>query len=181
MTTHTLDVPSPWVQRFSPLLAPGARVLDLACGSGRHARWLAARACPVVAVDRDQEALSGLRGVAGVSVLVADLEGAPWPFREREFDGIVVTNYLHRPLFRHILESLNDRGVLIYETFMAGNERYGKPSRPEFLLQSGELLELCRGTLDVVAFEQGYADQPKPALLQRLAAVKPDFADLRSI
>jgi SAM-dependent methyltransferase len=118
MTEHKLDAPSPWVQRFSPLVAHGARVLDVACGSGRHARWFAGRGCSVEAVDRDEEALAGLREVADVTVRIADLENAAWPFAQGEFDAIVVTNYLHRPLFRNFFASINETGVLIYETFM---------------------------------------------------------------
>ena len=181
MPAHNLSLPSPWVERFAPLVPVGGRVLDVACGFGRHARLFAARGCRVEAVDRDAEAIATLKDATNISARQVDLEAAAWPFAEGEFDAIVVTNYLHRPLFEHLLIALNGSGVLIYETFMAGNERFGRPSSAEFLLQPGELLALCAGQLDVVAFEHGYVDFPKPAMLQRLAAVRPGFSGQRSI
>jgi len=156
---------SAWVKRFAALLKPAARVLDLACGSGRHVRWLAAQGFAVTGVDRDEAALAPLRDVA--EILVADIEGRPWPLPGRRFDGVVVTNYLWRPLFPQIRASLADGGVLIYETFADGQQCIGKPSRPEFLLQPGELLQLCAG-LRTVAFEDGFADG---RYVQRIAAV----------
>jgi len=163
--------PSPWLVRFSALVADGARVLDIACGQGRHSRWFAARGCRVVAVDRDADALDQLAAVDGVATLCADLEAQPWPFGEEAFDAVVVTNYLHRPLFPDLLRSLADDGVLLYETFARGNELYGKPSNPNFLLHDGELLTLVGSTLKVVAFEQGRIEAMLPAVVQRLAAV----------
>ena len=173
---HTIASPSPWVVRFAPLMGSGD-VLDLACGGGRHAKWLASRGHSVLAVDRDENALALAAG-QGISTLHADLEkeGASWPFEAGRFAAIVVTNYLHRPLFRHIVASLAQDGVLIYETFAAGNELFGKPSNPDFLLQPGELLQLCAG-LRIVAFEDGYVDQPKPAMVQRICAIKPGKAN----
>ncbi|MBU1235297.1 MAG: class I SAM-dependent methyltransferase [Gammaproteobacteria bacterium] len=164
----TLD-PSPWVARFAGLIPPGGDVLDLACGSGRHARLLAGRGHRVEAVDRDAERLAELAGVAGVATRQADLEGGPWPYFGRGFEGIVVTNYLWRPLLPQLFACLNEGGMLIYETFMVGNERFGKPSRPEFLLRPGELLDLLHKRFTVVAFEQGEIDQPWPAMVQRIA------------
>jgi SAM-dependent methyltransferase len=146
-------------------------VLDIACGNGRHARYFAARGCPVDAVDRDPAALAGLAGVPGVTARSADLEGGPWPYEGQLFAGIVVTNYLHRPLFPRLLAGLALNGVLIYETFAAGNERYGRPSNPAFLLRPGELQEVVRGRLQVVAFEDLYVSDPKPAMIQRLCAI----------
>jgi SAM-dependent methyltransferase len=172
---HAPLAPSPWVLRFAPLVSAGARVLDLACGSGRHARVFAARGCKVDAVDRDKQALAQLLGVPNVRTLAADLESGIWPFGSADYDAIVVTNYLHRPLIHRIIGSLNASGVLIYETFMLGNERFGRPSRPEFLLRPDELLEVAAGELEIVAFEQGYAAHPQPGMVQRLAAVKPGF------
>lgn len=171
--------PSAWVSRFAQLIAPG-EVLDLACGSGRHSRLLAALGHPVCALDRDAAALEELAGT-GIATLQFDLEnGAPWPFAPARFAGIVVTNYLHRPLLPAMLASLAPGGVLIYETFARGNERYGKPSNPDFLLRPGELLELVRDPAApgwrVVAFEDGYAAAPKPAMLQRICAIKTDGA-----
>lgn len=163
--------PSRWVERFSALVADRARVLDIACGQGRHSRWFAARGCSVVAVDRDADALNRLAHIEGVATLCADLEAQPWPFGEGAFDAVVVTNYLHRALFPNLLHSLADDGVLLYETFARGNEVYGKPSNPDFLLNDGELLTLVGSTLMVVAFEQGRIEVPQPAVVQRLAAV----------
>jgi SAM-dependent methyltransferase len=179
-----LDEPSGWVARFAPLIAPG-EVLDLACGGGRHARLLAGKGHQVLAVDRDAAALLRAAG-EGICTLQLDLECAgdgqvSWPFEANRFAGIVVTNYLHRPLFPHILASLAPGGLLIYETFAQGNERFGKPSNPDFLLAPGELLKAVQGDgstrpLRVTAFEDGYVPMPKPAMVQRICAVK-DLAD----
>ncbi len=169
---HALRTPSPWVVRWAPLIRPGGEVLDLACGSGRHARHLAVLGLRVVAVDRDAEALGGLAGVAGVRAVQADLEGAPWPFAPDRFDAVIVTNYLHRPIFDALVATVAPGGVLIYETFMQGNERFGKPSNPAFLLRPGELVDVLRGRLEVVAFKQGRVERPKPAAVQRVCAVR---------
>lgn len=171
LTPHEGLPPSPWVTRFAPLVRPGGTVLDLACGSGRHVRWLAAQGFAVTAVDRDEAAVAPLREVAGV--VVADLEGAPWPLPGRRFDGVVVTNYLWRPLLPRLREALAEGGVLLYETFAHGHHLVGRPSRPEFLLQPGELLEACAG-LRIVAFEDGFepGDGERGArFVQRIAAV----------
>jgi SAM-dependent methyltransferase len=154
------------VLRWAPLIVRGP-VLDVACGAGRHARFFAARGLQVVAVDREAQQLP-----KEISFVQADLEGGqPWPFAGQRFGGVVVTNYLHRPLFPHLSDSLEERGVLIYETFMAGNERYGKPSNPDFLLRPGELLEAFAG-LGVVAFEQGEMDGARKAVLQRICVIR---------
>ncbi len=163
---------SAWVKRWARLVPVGGSILDVAAGSGRHARYLAGLGYHVEAVDRDAEALQALAEVPGVTVRVADLEGGPWPYAGRRFDGIVVTHYLHRPLFPRLLEALGERGVLIYETFAVGNERYGRPTNPNFLLRPGELLEAFGAVLQVVAFESGRVRVPKPAVLQRLCAVR---------
>ncbi len=167
---HELTAPSDWVCRFVTWIPAGGTVLDLACGSGRHARLLAGLGYRVEAVDRDESHLQGLRGVEWVSVRLADLEGGPWPYASQQFAGIIVCNYLHRPLFPHLLEALEQEGVLIYETFAAGNERFGKPSNPDFLLKPGELLEVVRGQLRVIAYEDVFVSQPKPAMVQRICA-----------
>ena len=165
---------SDWVARFAPLVAAGARVLDLACGYGRHARFFAARGNQVVAVDRDAAALATLAGDERIVTQAVDLEAGRWPLPGERFDAIVVTNYLHRPLFPFLLAALADDGVLIYETFAHGNEAYGRPANPDFLLQRDELLRLAAGGLTVVAFEQGFLSAPEPgAVVQRLAAVGP--------
>lgn len=160
------------MRRFAPLIAAGGTVLDLACGYGRHARFLEDSGWRVVAVDRDAQALAGLAGRAGIRALQADIENGDWPCGEQRFAGIVVVNYLHRPLFPHLVDALDEGGVLIYETFMSGNERFGRPSNPEFLLRPDELLDVFGQQLRVVAFEQGEVAQPKPAMVQRLCAVR---------
>jgi SAM-dependent methyltransferase len=176
---HGAEEPSDWVLRWAPLIRPRGAVLDLACGSGRHARWLAKRGYQVTAVDRDAEAIAGLRGMFGVTAIAADLEGGnPWPLPGGRFDGIVVTNYLHRPLFPRLIESLGEGGILIYETFAQGNERFGRPSKPEFLLKPGELLDAFGRALTVIAFEQGRVERPKTAMIQRLCAFRGPAADV---
>ena len=165
---------SDWVARVAPRVAAGARELDLACGYGRHARYFAARGNHVVAVDRDAAALATLAGDERIVTHAVDLEAGRWPLPGERFDAIVVTNYLHRPLFPFLLAALADDGVLIYETFAHGNEAYGRPANPDFLLQRDELLQLAAGGLTVVAFEQGFLGAPEPgAVVQRLAAVGP--------
>lgn len=164
--------PSPWVSRFAPLITPGGRVLDLACGNGRHALWLAERGFRIEAVDRDESALAKLADHPNIQCRQADLEGGPWPYYAEVFDAVVVTNYLWRPLLPSLLKVLDYDGVLIYETFMVGNERFGKPSNPAFLLRADELLNLVRGRLRIVAFEQGEIDAPRPAVVQRLVAIR---------
>ena len=143
-------------------------MLDVACGSGRHSRLLARLGFEVEAVDRDPALFAD--PPPRVTLLGADLEGAPWPYEGRRFDGIVVTNYLHRPLLPVLAASLEPGGMLVYETFARGNERFGKPSNPAFLLAPGELLEAVRGRLRVIAYEDLIVEQPRPAALQRLAA-----------
>jgi SAM-dependent methyltransferase len=163
-----LPAPSTWVQRFAHLIAPGGTVLDVACGRGRHLRWLAARGFAVTGIDRDAAAVAPLQDAA--EIIVADIENAAWPIPERRFDAVVVTNYLWRPLWPALLNSLTEHGVLIYETFAEGQQHIGKPSRPEFLLQTGELLRLCAG-LRVIAFEDGF-DASIPRCVQRIVAAQ---------
>ena len=146
-------------------------MLDVACGSGRHARYLAGLGFRVEAVDRDAQALSVLAGVASVTTRVADLEGGEWPYAGEHFDAIVVTNYLHRPLFSHLVAAVAPGGVLIYETFAAGNERYGRPRNPDFLLKPGELMQVAHGRLEVVAYEHLAVEVPRPAMIQRICAI----------
>lgn len=146
-------------------------MLDLACGSGRHSRLLAEKNYPVLAVDRNSLALAGLAGLPGVETRILELEGDSWPLAGETFAGIVVTNYLWRPRFANLLALLAPGGVLIYETFMLGNEAYGKPSNPDFLLRPQELRELIRAAgLREIGFVEGYVDQPKPAMHQAICA-----------
>lgn len=170
----SMDTPSAWVLRFIARIPPG-RVLDLACGEGRHARLLAAAGHTVLAVDRSADALAAIAG-STITTACIDLEhgdGAAQLLQAGSFAGIVVTNYLHRPLLPLLFASLIDGGVLIYETFADGNEAFGKPSRPDFLLQPGELLAAAlEARAHVLAFEEGYRALPVPAMLQRLCAIK---------
>jgi len=172
---HSLSPPSPWIAAWSKLIAPGSRVLDLACGGGRHTLLLAQQGHDIVAVDRDVSALSAWRHAsqwrACIELQCHDLESQPWPFAAAAFGAIVVTNYLHRPLFAPLLAALKPGGILLYETFARGNERFGKPSNPDFLLQPGELLQRVQPALRVIAYQDVYVDQPKPALMQRLCAI----------
>ena len=167
---HNTALPSPWVRRFTPLIAPGASVLDLACGQGRHMRWLAEQGFRMTGVDRDPAAIAAVLNV-GEAVL-ADIEAGSWPLPGRRFGGVVVTNYLWRPLMPQVLASVAEGGVLIYETFAAGNQTVGKPSRPDFLLQPGELLHWCSGPdWRVVAYEDGFLAAPD-RFVQRIATVR---------
>jgi SAM-dependent methyltransferase len=176
LSAHGTEAPSEWVCRWSHLIPDtrpgGPRALDVACGHGRHTRWLVRQGCNVTALDRDGEALASLAPLAPlVRTIQADIENNPWPLPTQTFDGVVVTNYLWRPLWPQILGSLSAGGVLIYETFAHGNASVGKPSRPDFLLQPGELLEVCKG-LRVVAFEDGFLREPE-RYVQRIVAVAP--------
>ncbi len=170
-----MDAPSSWVQRWAHLIRPQGTVLDIACGHGRHMQFLASRGHPVLGLDRSPEALNA--AAAWGEVLQADIENEAWPLiqgeQPRQFDAVVVTNYLWRALFPVMLQSLAPGGVLIYETFAAGNETVGKPSRPDFLLQPGELLRAFSG-LRVVGFEDGYLSA-SPRFVQRLVAVKTEL------
>lgn len=161
--------PSPWVVRWAARWPAGSRVLDVACGSGRHLHWLAARGLAVTGVDRDAQAVAPLKALG--RLVVADIENGPWPFAGERFDAVVVTNYLWRPLMPTLVASLADGGALIYETFAQGHEAFGKPSNPAFLLRPGELLEHCAG-LRVAAYEDGLLDSP-PRRVQRIAAFGP--------
>lgn len=169
--------PSPWVERFAPLVPDGTPVLDLACGRGRHTRLFLGRGHPVTAIDRDVSLLDPPTGTPGLTVIAADLEGgAPWPLEGIRFGGVVVANYLFRPLFPALIGALIPGGVLIYETFAMGNARFGKPRNPDHLLQPGELLEVVRGHLRVIAFEDFEVRAPRPAMIQRICARAPTSA-----
>lgn len=167
-----VEGPSAWVRAHAPRIKADGRVLDLACGSGRNARWLATQGWQVEAVDRDAAALDAMQGIAGITTTLVDLENGEWPYAGELFDGIVVCRYLHRPLLSRLAESLTQGGVLIYETFMRGHEAFGRPSNPDFLLQTDELLQVYSSQLTVLAFEQGRFDTPKPGMVQRICARK---------
>lgn len=172
-TLHGQGPASPWVTRWSHLLAPGASVLDIACGSGRHMKWLANLGHQVTGIDRSPEAL--LEAASYGATVLADIENGPWPLMNgrnvQQFQALVVTNYLWRPLFPVMAESVAPGGFLIYETFSQGQETVGKPSRPDFLLQAGELLARFPGFC-VIAFEEGFLENP-PRFVQRLVAQRP--------
>lgn len=165
---HGTEAPSAWVQRWAHLIQPNSQVLDVACGRGRHMRFLASLGHHLTGIDRDPEAIAVVSALG--EAVNADIENASWPKAERTFDAVIVTNYLWRPLMPQILASLSSQGVLIYETFATGNETVGKPSRPDFLLKPGELLSLCQG-LHIVAYEEGFLDSPE-RFVQRIVAVK---------
>jgi SAM-dependent methyltransferase len=163
--------PSAWVVRHAPLVPAGAAVLDVAAGAGRHARLFLERGHPIVALDRD---VSRLVAHPSLRIVEADLEdGSPWPLPGERFGGVVVTNYLHRPLLPALLDAVAPAGVLLYETFAVGNERFGHPRNPDFLLRPGELRDVVGGRLRVVAYEEGEVADPRPAVVQRIAAVNP--------
>lgn len=165
--------PSPWVVRHAQSIPARGKVLDLACGSGRHARFLAGLGYPVLAVDRDARALAGVSTIKGIMTRQLDLEGEEWPLAGQVFDGIVVTNYLWRPRLPDVLALLAPGGALIYETFMVGNAAYGKPSNPAFLFQAGELRQLAAAAgLREVDYAEGYVASPKPAMRQAICAIR---------
>ena len=168
---HT-STPEPWIARFASQIPPQGRVLDLACGGGRHTRLFLERGHPVTAIDIDLSGIADLHEHSRLEALEADLEHDPWPLADRRFSGVVVTNYLWRPILPHILASLETRGVLLYDTFARGQERFGKPTNPAFLLEPGELLESVCGVLTVYAYEHGEVSLPdgRRAVRQRLYA-----------
>ena len=166
---------SAWIRRFAGRVPSGGAVLDLACGKGRHSQLFLDLGHPVTAIDRDVSGLSSLAGREGLEVLEADLEdGSAFPLAGRQFAGVAVTNYLYRPLFPALLDTLAPAGCLIYETFARGNERFGRPRNPDHLLAPGELLEAVRGRLRVVAYEDLEIAEPKPAAVQRICALRED-------
>lgn len=167
-----IEPPSAWVRQHAAQIRSGGLVLDLACGRGRNARWLASQGWQVEAVDHDAAALHAMHGIAGIRTMLADLKNAAWPYAGKLFDGIVVCRYLHRPLLPKLAERLAPGGVLIYETFMQGQATFGRPSNPDFLLQPDELYAAYAQDLTIVAFEQGRFDEPNPAMLQRICATK---------
>ena len=164
--------PSAWVLRFAPYVPAGGPVLDLACGAGRHVRLFLERGHPVTAVDLDLSGIADMIGRPGLETLEVDLEdGRPFPLAGRRFAGVVVTNYLYRPLFPALIAAVAPGGALIYETFAKGNEGFGRPRRPEHLMNPGELLEAVRGQLRVLAYEDLIVKVPRPAAIQRICAV----------
>lgn len=172
LRTDLAEAPSDWLMKHTQHIKPSGHVLDVAAGKGRNARWLAQQGFKVEAVDRDRQALESMKGVEDINLRVADIENDGWPYIGQSFDAIVVCRYLHRPLFPALCETLAPEGVLIYETFMQGHEAYGKPSNPDFLLRPDELLEVFQNQLEVIAFEQGFQEFPKPSVTQRICAIR---------
>ena len=172
MANVKLQSPSEWVTRFSTLIAPGGEVLDLASGHGRHTKFLLENGFNVTSLDAN---ISGLKKIADknrLEIIEADLEKCgSWPLGQRRFSALIVTNYLHRPLFPHIIAALKNNGVLIYETFAIGNQIFGKPSNPKFLLKPGELLTEVFGKLRIIAYEEGLFQTPKKSVKQRICAI----------
>ncbi len=169
---ETALTPSAWITRFAHLISPEGQVLDLACGSGRHTRYLVEHGYKVTCIDRDISKLGDLQQHESIEIVQADLEDGPWPLADRKFNGIIIANYLHRPIMPRIANALSDQGVLIYETFAQGNEKFGRPSNPDFLLKPGELLEVVRGHFRVIAFEEVAETEPRPACRQRICAIR---------
>lgn len=163
--------PSPWIVQHAACIPKAGRVLDLACGSGRHAIWLAAQGYQVEAVDRDVQAVAPMQGMRNINVTISDIETGAWPESQEKYDGIVVSRYLFRPLLAKLATMLKPDGVLIYETFMAGNEHYGRPRNPDFLLKPDELKTVYAPLLEVHAFWQGEVAGEVPAVMQRICAV----------
>lgn len=159
---------SPWIQRFADLVPPGGAVLDLACGGGRHSRFFLDRGHPVTAVDRNVEALEPHEGL---EILRHDLEdGSPWPLANRQFSAVVVVNYLYRPLLPRIVGAVAPGGLLLYDTFAIGNEAFGRPRNPDFLLRPGELPAAVEDELVVLKYFHGHIERPKPAMRQQICA-----------
>lgn len=167
------QTPSPWIMRFLHLVQKRRPVLDLACGAGRHARIFLVEGYKVIALDRDVTGLEDLAHTPDIEVIEADLEAEEWPLVNQKFSGIVVTNYLYRPLFPYLINALAPDGVLLYETFSMGNERYGRPTNSEFLLRPNELRKRLEGPLHILSFEQGQTGGDTPRVIQRICAVKP--------
>ena len=172
--------PSPWIIRFAPLVKAGGNVLDIACGSGRHSRYFLEQGYKVVAIDRSVDALANLSENPACEVICADLEKNKIIFEEhgelagRSFDSIIVANYLYRPLLKYYINALAPRGVLIYETFARGNEKFSRPRNPRHLLRSGELLNMAQGRLEVIAYEHGIDKKGlQSVVIQHICAVKP--------
>ncbi len=166
------SAPSEWVMRFLPLIPDSGAILDLACGSGRHLRCLPDRNQPLVGIDKDLNRVSDLAGNPNIHLHQMDLEQPNIELPDRIYAGIIVTNYLHRPLLARLGDYLSAGGVLIYETFAQGNENFGHPRNPDFLLTPNELLNIFTNQLQIVAFEQGHTETPRPAIIQRICGIK---------
>lgn len=165
--------PSDWVRRFHSLIRPSGNVLDLACGSGRHTHFFLDKGFFVTAVDREIDELKEFSSLKRLEILKYDIEGSEeWPFSDRTFDGVIVVNYLYRPIFPKLSEVIAKDGLLIYQTFFEGNEVFGRPRNPDFLLKPNELLDVFGNKLKIICFEQGYVNDPSPAMIQGICCRK---------
>ena len=164
---------SAWIERWHKNFGSGSKVLDLACGGGRHGRLFLEKGATVTFIDIDTAGVSDLVAHDRAEVVQADLESNPWPLDDRQFDAIVVTNYLHRPLFPRLIAAVAPGGWLFYETFAVGNERYGRPTNPDFLLKHDELKNQVSGELEVIGYAHSMRVLPKRAVMQHIAAQRP--------
>jgi SAM-dependent methyltransferase len=173
-TDRSIPPPSSWVVKHGGMIPPGGTVLDVACGSGRHGRFFRSLGHPVVMLDRDITKVVDMASDDEVEIVARDLEsGRPWPLAGRQFAGVIVVNYLYRPILPALVASVAPGGALIYDTFAVGNEAYGHPSNPDFLLHREELLISVRPELVVMAYEDVEETDPRPAVRQRVLAVRP--------
>ncbi len=171
---RTIPPPSPWVVKHGGMIPPGGTVLDVACGAGRHGRFFRSLGHPVVMLDRDITKVADMASDGEVEIVARDLEsGRPWPLTGRQFAGVIVVNYLHRPILPALVASVAPGGALIYDTFAVGNEAYGHPRNPDYLLHREELLIAVRPELVVMAYEDVEETEPRPAVRQRVLAVRP--------
>lgn len=163
---------SPWILKYGSLIPKERPILDVACGSGRHSFYMQDLGYEVVAVDKDITAINANQFQSNISIFEADLERYLWPFSEQIFSGVIVVNYLWRPLFQNIIDSVVPGGVLLYDTFAQGNEKFGRPRNPDFLLAPEELKNLCRKKFDIIDYFHGVTKSPEPAMRQSIAAIK---------
>jgi len=162
--------PSSWVIKYANYVPKNSKVLDLACGMGRHTQLFMGRGCHVTAVDIDTQGLQEFANSPNCQIVEMDIEQSEDWLLSQDFNCIVVTNYLHRPIMKHLANALAPEGILIYQTFMSGNEKFGKPSNPDFLLKKDELMETFEDELEVIAFSQGLTS--KPSMMQQICARK---------
>ena len=171
MTEHNASAPSDWVMAFVDRIRPGGRILDVACGHGRHMRMALDRGYHVTGLDRDLSGVADLTDWPQVELVQADLErGEPFPLKGRTFDGVIVTNYLWRPVLADIVACVADDGILIYQTFARGQEKFGRPTNKDFLLTRNELIAAVLPKMTVIAFEHGLIDSDPPRVIQRIVA-----------
>ena len=178
MLEMRVPVPSSWVERHLDGFPAAGHVLDVACGGGRHLRLLSRSGRTLTGIDRTLDGVRDLVGVDGITLIEADLEnGAPFPVAGQRFGGVIVTNYLYRPILPAIVAAVADDGLLVYETFALGHEKLGRPSNPDFLLRPNELIDAVRPHLTIVAYTHGRIDDDgRPRVVQRIAAVGPRHA-----